>query len=108
MTQERLAQHLLGELCDRERGRLPPLCSGIESRGMAWFLVSMIVVLLAWALWPLVSLRSYRGHQSEQEFVELEYSGLPLAVDLASIPPARYRKRRSARRVTSHRGLPAQ
>ena len=63
---------------------------------MVWFVGSSLLVLLAWALWPLVSLRSYRGHEGEQQFVTLEYSGLPVAVDLMAIPSARSPRRRRA------------
>ena len=61
---------------------------------MVWFVGSSLFVLVAWALWPLVSLRSYRGHEGEQQFVTLEYSGLPVAVDLMAIPSARSPRRR--------------
>jgi hypothetical protein len=63
---------------------------------MVWFVGSSLFVLVAWALWPLVSLRSYRGHEGEQQFVTLEYSGLPVAVDLMAIPSARSPRRRRA------------
>jgi hypothetical protein len=69
---------------------------------MVWFVGSSLFVLLAWALWPLVSLRSYRGHEGEQQFVTLEYSGLPVAVDLMAIPSAR--SARSPRRRRAQPG----
>jgi hypothetical protein len=56
---------------------------------MVWFVALMLLALLAWALWPLVSLRQYRGREGEPQFVSLEYSGLPVAVDLTAIPSAR-------------------
>jgi hypothetical protein len=64
---------------------------------MVWFVASSLLVLVLWALWPLVSLRSNRGHEGEQQFVALEYSGLPVAVDLMAIPAAPARRRRSRR-----------
>jgi hypothetical protein len=53
---------------------------------MVWFVALSLIALLVWALWPLVSLRSYRAREGEQQFVTLEYSGLPVAVDLMAIP----------------------
>ena len=64
---------------------------------MVWFVGSWLLVLLVWALWPLVSLRSYRRREGEQQFVTLEYSGLPVAVDLMAIPSARPARRQRAR-----------
>jgi hypothetical protein len=64
---------------------------------MVWFLGSSLLVLLVWALWPLVSLRSYRRREGEQQFVTLEYSGLPVAVDLMAIPSARPARRQRPR-----------
>ncbi|HEX4186477.1 MAG TPA: hypothetical protein VHY83_01145 [Solirubrobacteraceae bacterium] len=64
---------------------------------MVWFIASALVVLLGWALWPLVSLRSYRAREGAQQFVTLEYSGLPVKVDLQAIPSARSPRRRTAR-----------
>jgi hypothetical protein len=64
---------------------------------MVWFVGSSVLVLVVWALWPLVSLRSYRGREGEQQFVTLEYSGLSVAVDLMAIPSARPSRRRRVR-----------
>jgi hypothetical protein len=61
---------------------------------MVWFVASSLLVLLVWALWPLISLRSYRRWKGEQQFVTLEYSGFPVAVDLMAIPSAARPSRR--------------
>jgi hypothetical protein len=60
------------------------------------FISLALPVLVGWALWPLVSLRSYRAREGAQQFVTLEYSGLPVKVDLQAIPSARSPRRRTA------------
>jgi hypothetical protein len=58
----------------------------------------------------MVSLRSYRTDEGEQQFVSLEYSGLPVSVDLASIPTSRSGRRAADRWAapSPSRGVPAQ
>jgi hypothetical protein len=75
---------------------------------MLWFMAISIFVLFVWALWPLASLRSQRGREGEQQFVALEYSGLPVSVDLASIPTRESPRRPAGRWAAPSRGLSAQ